>query len=165
MSKIVIMGSARNDGDTGALIQEVIKMSQWDLLDLNDYHISQYDYNHNNTDDDYLPLMTKIIENYDTMVFATPVYWYNMSGAMKIFFDRITDLLTIKKEQGRLLRGKKMAAISCSHGDNLGEHFWLPFKETARYLGMKYIGGIHIIAGKTDASALKNFIDIVDQTA
>ncbi|MCP4458779.1 MAG: NAD(P)H-dependent oxidoreductase [Cytophagales bacterium] len=38
---------------------------------------------------------------------ATPVYWYSMSGIMKVFLDRIYDVLTIEKELGRKLHGKK----------------------------------------------------------
>ena len=56
--------------------------------------------------------MKTIISKYDTIIFATPVYWYSMSGILKVFIDRITDLLTIEKELGRKLRGKKMAVVS-----------------------------------------------------
>jgi multimeric flavodoxin WrbA len=44
---------------------------------------------------------------------VTPVYWYTMSGIMKVFFDRFSDLLRIEKDLGRKLRGKSMAVISC----------------------------------------------------
>ena len=66
---------------------------------------------------------------------------------MKVFFDRITDLLTIEKELGRTLLRKKMAVICCSNGENLGEHFWLPFSETAKFLGMEYVGNSMIFLG------------------
>ena len=36
-----------------------------------------------------------------TIIFVTPVYWYAMSGRMKVFFDRWTDLLKIDKDTGR----------------------------------------------------------------
>ena len=95
MKKVVIVGSSRNDGDTSNLISVLIEKSEWDLINLNDYNFSYYDYNHENRNDDYLGLMRQIIEKYDTLIFATPVYWYSMSGIMKVFFDRITDLLEI----------------------------------------------------------------------
>ena len=131
MKKVIISGSSRKDGDTKKVIDQLIKKSNWDVIDLNDYTISYYDYEHKNRHDDYLPLMKKIVKEYDTIIFATPVYWYAMSGILKVFFDRITDLLTIEKELGRALRGKKMAAISCSIGNHLETVFWLPFSETA----------------------------------
>jgi hypothetical protein len=84
-----------------------------------------------------------------------------MSGKMKVFFDRMTDLLTVEKDLGRKLRGKKMAVISCSAGDNLGDSFWLPFKETAKYLGMEYLGSLHTIAGNMDEENLIRFMEKV----
>lgn len=162
MEKIVIVGSSRNDGDTATLTKELIKQSKWDLLDLNDYDFGYFDYKYENRNDDYLILIKQIIEKYDTMIFATPIYWYSMSGIMKVFFDRFTDLLTIDKELGRKLRGKKMAVISCSIGDNLGKHFWLPFSETAKYLGMEYVGNIHTITGENNELKIKEFINLIE---
>lgn len=163
MSKIVIAGSSRNDGDTATLTKELIKQSKWDLLDLNDYNFSYFDYKHENRNDDYLPLIKELIQKYETLVFATPIYWYSMSGIMKVFFDRFTDLLTIEKELGRKLRGKKMAVISCSIGDNLGENFWLPFSETAKYLGMEYIGNIHTVTGENNKQKITEFINLIEE--
>lgn len=162
MKKVVIVGSSRNDGDTFNLINVLIEQSEWDLINLNDYNFSYYDYKHENRNDDYLGLMKQIIEKYDTLIFATPVYWYSMSGIMKVFFDRITDLLEIEKDLGRKLRGKNMAAISCSIGNNLGDSFWLPFLETAKYLGMNYLGHIHTIAGEQNESELSKFINKIE---
>jgi len=163
MNKLVILGSSRKDGDTKKVVDALIGFSKWDLIDLNDYSIGYYDYEHKNLDDDYLGLMRKIIANYDILIFATPVYWYSMSGIMKVFFDRITDLLDTEKDLGRKLRGKSMAALSCSVGDNLGEHFWLPFTETAKYLGMSYLGSLHTLANKIEIEELKNFIELINE--
>lgn len=162
MNKLIILGSSRKDGDTYKMVDELIKLSDWDLIDLNDYNFSYYDYEHKNLDDDYLSLMRRIIAKYDVLIFATPVYWYAMSGIMKVFFDRITDLLDEEKDLGRKLRGKSMAALSCSVGDNLGESFWLPFSETARYLGMEYLGSLHTIANNDETENLKEFVQKIN---
>lgn len=162
--KLIILGSSRKDGETRKTVDEIIKLSNWDLIDLNDYKIGYYDYEHKNLDDDYLPLMRKIIANYDVLIFATPVYWYSMSGIMKVFFDRITDLLDEEKDLGRKLRGKSMAAVSCSVGDNLGDNFWLPFSETSRYLGMNYLGNTHTVEGKDESDNLANFVAQINKT-
>jgi multimeric flavodoxin WrbA len=162
MKKVIIVGSSRNNGDTVALANKLVQQTNWDLINLNDYNFSYYDYEHKNKDDDYLKLMRRIIQEYDTLIFATPVYWYSMSGIMKVFFDRITDLLTIEKELGRKLRGKNMAAISCSGGGNLGESFWLPFSESANYLGMEYLGHTHTISEKDNTSLMADFIHLVN---
>jgi multimeric flavodoxin WrbA len=92
--------------------------------------------------------MKEIIEKYDTLIFATPIYWYSMSGIMKVFFDRFSDLIRIEKDWGRKLRGKKMAVISNSHDfeNDLEYDFYIPFRKSAEYLGMKYIGNKHFNA-------------------
>ncbi|WP_310992053.1 flavodoxin family protein [Aequorivita marina] len=163
MKKVVIVGTSRNDGDTLSFVNELIELSNWDSINLNDYNFSYYDYQNKNRNDDYLPLMNEIIKKYDTLIFATPVYWYSMSGIMKVFFDRLTDLLTIEKELGRKLRGKGVAVMSCSIGENLGEYFWLPFSETARYLGMEYLGDVHVIVGENNDGKITGFINDIEK--
>lgn len=169
MNAIIIVGSSRNDGGTNAVVQFLQQFSSWDMIDLNDYDFSYYDYSHENAGDDFIPLMCRIITQYDTFIFATPVYWYSMSGIMKVFFDRITDLLEIEKDLGRQLRGKKMAAISSSIGNHLGDHFWLPFSETAAYLGIQYLTHQHIVIDKSlqesEMQKIKNFVTDVMQKA
>jgi len=91
MKAIIILGSARRNGDTQALVHQFIQITQWDLVNLSDYNISHYDYTHKNRQDDYIPLMKRLIEQYDLFIFATPVYWYAMSGIMKVFFDRFSN--------------------------------------------------------------------------
>ena len=163
MKEVVIIGSSRKDGDTANLTKRLIEKSNWDLINLNDFEFNYFDYKHENRNDDYLTLLKTIIENYDTLIFATPVYWYSMSGIMKVFFDRLTDLLTIEKELGRKLRGKKMAVITCSNGENLGEDFWLPFSESAQYLGMVYLGNTHTITGEKNELKIIDFIKLIEK--
>lgn len=139
---IIILGSSRSHGDTRQLVNAIIEKTKWDFLDLNTIEMSYFDYEHRNQNDDFIPTMQKILA-YDNIVFATPVYWYSMSGVMKVFFDRISDVLKIRKDLGRQLRGKSMAAISCSGSDDLNEEFFMPFIRSADYLGMHYIGNMH----------------------
>jgi multimeric flavodoxin WrbA len=143
MRGIIIQGSARAEGDTYVVCQYLKEQASFDFIDLLDYQIAPYDYKHQYVDDDYLPLMRHIVENYDLIIFATPVYWYSMSGVMKDFFDRITDVLKIEKDTGRKLRGKKMAMLCCSSNDEEYPEFHMPFKRSAEYLGMQYLGDVH----------------------
>ena len=163
MKKVVIVGSSRNDGDTANLTKQLIEKSEWDLVNLNDYEFSYFDYEHKNRNDDFLHLMKEIIAKYETLIFVTHIYWYSMSGIMKVFFDRFTDLLTIEKELGRKLRGKKMAVMSNSIGENLGENFWLPFSETAKYLGMEYVGNSNTIRGENNELKITEFIKQIEK--
>ena len=160
MKTVIILGSARSKGDTRAVLDKLISSTNWELIDLNNYNFSYYDYAHKNRDDDYLGLIQEIIE-YDTFIFATPVYWYAMSGILKVFFDRLTDLLTIEKDMGRQLRGKNMAVLSSSSGGNLGDDFWLPFKESANYLSINYLANVHTYSGENNSERLEKFIYLV----
>ncbi len=163
MKKVIILGSSRKNGETGKIVSELLQLSDWDLIDLSDFNISHFDYEHSNRNDDYIALMQRITDNYDVLIFATPVYWYSMSGRMKVFFDRLTDLLTIEKELGRKLRTKHMAVISSSNGGNLENDFWLPFKKSADYLGMNYITDLHTYQGKIEAEKIHQFISKIEK--
>jgi len=145
-NKVIILGSARKNGNTTRIVDEISKESGIDVIDLSDYNISHYDYESKNIVDDFLPLIKGILEKYDTLIFATPIYWYNMSGIMKVFFDRFSDLIRIEKETGRKFRGKKMGVISNSHDNEIEDSFYIPFKKTADYLGMEYLGHAHFNA-------------------
>jgi len=140
---IIIQGSSRSKGDTYILANYIAKTNNVDVIDLRTKNIGHYDYEYKNSSDDFISLITDIIENYDTIIFVTPVYWYSMSGILKVFFDRISDLLRIHKDLGRKLRGKNMAMVSCSNSNDLIDGFAMPFRESANYLGMNYLGNIH----------------------
>ncbi|MRX69570.1 Multimeric flavodoxin WrbA [Flavobacterium resistens] len=144
--KVIILGSSRKNGNTTKIVDEISKEHHFDVVNLSDYNISYYDYESKNIDDDFLPLIRRILEEYDTLIFATPVYWYNMSGIMKVFFDRISDLIRIEKETGRKLRGKKIGVITNSHDNEIEDSFYIPFQKSADYLGMEYLGHAHFNA-------------------
>ncbi len=140
---VIILGSSRSLGNTNTVSRYVSKKTGFEFIDLNNKKIGQFDYEFTNSGDDFLPLMREIVKKYETIVFATPVYWYSMSGTMKAFFDRISDLLKTERDLGRKLRGKNMAMISCGSDRILQQGFTMPFMESAKYLGMKYLGDVH----------------------
>jgi multimeric flavodoxin WrbA len=141
--KVIIVGSSRSGGNTSQIAEKVANDIKADIIDLRDYAISHYDYESKNIADDFLPLIRSILEKYDTIVFATPVYWYSMSAIMKVFFDRFSDLIKIEKETGRKFRGKSMFVISNSYDEDLDYDFCMPFRLTANYLGINYLGDKH----------------------
>ncbi len=141
----IILGSARSDGHTAKMAKQIAIRIGAELIDLKQYEIGHYDYQHKNKKDDFIKLIREEIIKADTLILATPVYWYSMSGRMKVFLDRFTDLLKIEKDLGRQLRGKSLAVFTTSNGGNLGDDFWRPFVETANYLGMKYLANAHFL--------------------
>ena len=142
--KVIIVGTSRSNGNTSKIAKKIAAQINADIIDLRDFSILYYDYGNVNVNDDFLPLIKKILEKYDTLIFATPVYWYSMSGIMKVFFDRFSELLKEEKELGRTLRSKNMFVVSNSDKESLDYDFYLPFRLTANYLGIKYIGDKHL---------------------
>lgn len=140
---IIIQASSRPKGDTHKITTYITNKYSVDTIDLYHKNISHYDYEYRNKDDDFLEVVTGIIKNYDTIIFATPVYWYTMSGILKVFFDRLSDLIRIHKDLGRQLRGKNMGMISINNSNEAIEGFSLPFEKSAEYLGMNYLNHIH----------------------
>lgn len=77
----------------------------------------------------------------DLIVLATAVYWYSMSGVMKDFMDRFSDLLGGKyKHLGELLYGKKLELLTTGYDLKLPLGFEVPFAGTAIYFGIDYVG-------------------------
>ncbi len=142
---IIILGSSNSNGATQKIASMVSEKTGYPILDLKTKNIGAFDYEFKNSDDDFLPLIREIVENYQLIIFATPVYWYSMSGIMKTFFDRISDCLKVEKDTGRKLRGMEMAVISCGCDQVLKNGFYMPFIETAKYLGMTYLADIYAV--------------------
>ncbi len=158
---IILQGSSKSNGNTNKIALFVKERTGFDIIDLKSKNIGPFDYDFKNKSDDFLPTIKEIVENYDTLIFATPVYWYAMSGIMKNFMDRITDCIKVEKETGRKLRGKKMGMISCGSGSELKKGFTMPFIESANYLGMHYLGDIHTwIEDESISKQLQNDIHV-----
>lgn len=151
-NKIVIFGSSRSHGNTRKVLNDIIGNEL--VIDLNTLNISPFDYEHKNITDDFIPLIEQII-NYQTIIIATPVYWYQMSTQHKIFFDRFSDLLTIRKDLGRRFRGKNIFVIS-SFGTSYPIGFEETFTQICEYLGMNYLGTSFIYSGNEDQKLIKN---------
>lgn len=158
---VIIQGSSKSFGNTHKVVSYLNNQNQFDVIDLKTKSIGAFEYDFSNADDDFLPLMEEIVTKYDTIIFATPVYWYAMSGTLKHFFDRLSDLLHYKKELGRQLRGKKMAMISNSGENDRKIGFDMPFIASANYLGMEYLGDTHTwFSGDEIAEDAKIRIDV-----
>jgi multimeric flavodoxin WrbA len=139
---IILFASSRPFGNSRKIAEYLKSNTGADFLDINHLDISYYDYEHRNRNDQFIPTFENIIK-YDTLIFVTPVYWYSMCAPMKTFFDRMSDLVTIRKDLGRRLAGKKMAALCCASDEEEYPGFFMPFERSADYLDMTYLGNLH----------------------
>ena len=139
---IIIFGSSRSHGDTRQIVNAFIEKTGASLIDLKEKEIAYFDYDFGNLGDDFIPTIEDILA-YDQWIFATPVYWYSMSAIMKTFFDRITDVLKKRRDLRLKMKGLSMGSISCGSDGELVEGFEMPFRESADYLGLDYLGNLH----------------------
>jgi len=138
MHNLVILGTARNDSNTRKAIEKLCPFSDYELVELKDARIGHYEYDHQlNRNDDFIGIARKMLDA-DNIVFATPVYWYAMSGRLKVFFDRLTDLLSTHQSIGKSLKGKKTFLIASGTDTDLPFGFEIPFRMTSEYFEMSY---------------------------
>jgi len=143
----VILGSSRENGNTHALVDVFMKHVASELFILPRYDISPFDYQYRNSEDDYISLFSELLK-YDHWVFATPMYWYSMSAHMKIFFDRISDVLGTNG-LGKQLRGKNCSVLSTGTDATYPTCMEEPFVLFAQYLKMNYRGMIYCSCNRT----------------
>ena len=145
LSTIALFSSSRRHGNTGRLIDRIARELDIEVVDLTTLRMSSYDYDHLNRNDDFEPLMKHVL-THEQIIFATPIYWYAVSPAMKIFLDRFSDLLEILEllPEGRRLRGKNAYIVCTSICDEPSKEFTGAFLETFLYLGMHFGGIAHV---------------------
>lgn len=138
-----VLGTARDNGNTRILLDRLDPNGCAELIDLTSKDIGYYDYQHDNSQDEFLAVAESLLA-FQTIVFCTPVYWYAMSAQLKTFFDRLTDLLQIRKDIGRSLAGRDTWLVATGTGDALPVGFEVPFARTSKYFDMNYRGALYI---------------------
>ena len=128
------------------------------IIDLQKIHFSEFDYNHQNANDDFLQIAKKMTYS-NPIILATPVYWYMPSTVMKKFIDRLSDLLIHEKDVGRKLKGKDLYLISSYHVHPEGkEGFEQIFKQICQYMSIKYKGCYFYYTGEDNKLKNQNLI-------
>lgn len=100
MSILFINGSPNKNGNTAALAAALLNGKDYTTLNLTDYTIGAYGQNLPN---DGLDTVIHAIEQADTIVIGSPVYWHNICGSVRNVLDRFYG----KVENGSL-SGRKL---------------------------------------------------------
>ena len=93
--------------------------------------------------DDAIEIAEKV-KNADTLVFATPIYYYEMSGQMKTLLDRLNPLYPSDYK----FRKVYMLSVAAEDGDDVSEKAvsglqgWVDCFEKAEFAGSLFCGGI-----------------------
>ena len=97
--------------------------------------------------EDDVPALVARMKEADGIVFASPVYIDNISGQMKIFFDRLADAIHYQ-----LLAGKYGCSVATTHTSG-GDEVVAYLNHVQNYLGVITVGGLAVATGG-DAGAV-----------
>jgi multimeric flavodoxin WrbA len=148
MKIAVLSGSSRPNGNTETLALRAVEKHNYKLFNLRDYHIDPInDLRHDPNgfqpvDDDYEELIKELLE-YDVWVYATPIYWYGMSGVMKNFVDRWSQFLRDPQLQFKEKMSQKKAYVVICGGDQAkvkGLPLIMQFKYIFDFVGTEFGG-------------------------
>lgn len=123
MKILVLQGSSRENGNTEQLSQLVLQGIPHTQIHLREKNIRAiHDQRHDQegftaVDDDYDAIVEAVLEH-DVIVFATPIYWYGMSGFMKDFVDRWSQSLRDKRYSFKQALAQKQAFVITTGGDD-----------------------------------------------
>jgi multimeric flavodoxin WrbA len=91
--------------------------------------------------DDDMPLLVQRMKEADAIVFASPVYIDNVSGQMKVFFDRLADAIHYQ-----ILAGKYGCSVASTHTSG-GDAIVAYQNHVLNYLAVVSVGGISVATG------------------
>ena len=123
MKVLALLGSTRKNGNSEFLAHKIVEGTEHTIVSLADKHIEPIvDLRH--TEDGFSPVnddyedLVKLIQDHDVLLFATPLYWYGMSGPMKNFFDRWSQYLRDERFHLKEELTKKKAYVVITGGSS-----------------------------------------------
>lgn len=145
MSILFINGSPNKNGNTAALAAALLNGKNYTTLNLTDYVIGAYGQNLPN---DGLDTVIHAIEQADTIVVGSPVYWHNICGSVRNVLDRFYGKVENGSLSGRKLYFVFQGAAPEKWMLAAGEY---TMKRFAALYGMTYGG---MATNKTEAEKL-----------
>ncbi len=122
MKIAVLHGSSRENGNTEYLTNVMTEGLQTTNFYLRNLEILPIDDKRHDKEgfqprhDEYEIMIKQVLEH-DILVFATPIYWYGMSGVMKDFVDRWSQSLRDPELRFKERMGQKQAYVVLAGGD------------------------------------------------
>jgi multimeric flavodoxin WrbA len=123
MKILVLYGSSRENGNSEMLADIMVEGLECTKTYLRQKNIEPIeDKRHTEEgfqpiDDDYDEIVDQLL-HHDILIFATPLYWYGMSGRMKNFFDRWSQSLRDKRFNFKESIANKKAYVIITGGDH-----------------------------------------------
>ena len=134
MSILFINGSPNKNGTTASFAKTLLTGKEYDTLHLVDCKIYSYG---QSFDDDEFTKVLNAMRQADTIVIGSPVYWHNLSGAVRNLLDRLYGALSRKDLSGKKLFLLFQGAAPEKWMIEAGEYSISTF---ARLYGLQYMG-------------------------
>lgn len=134
MSILFINGSPNKNGNTAHMAAALLKGHEYQTLDLVEYKL--YSYGQQFEDDQFTEIVDQMKEA-EIIVIGSPVYWHNMSGAVRNLIDRFYGPVS----QGAL-SGRKFVFLFQGAAPEkwMLEKAEYTMSRFARMYGMEYVG-------------------------
>lgn len=147
MNIMALLGSSRRDGNTEYLVDKVLQDIDHQTIYLLDNKVNPIvDERHTEkgfsyVDDDYEKLFFEFLKQ-DIIIFGSPLYWFGMSGQLKIFFDRWSHYLKDDRFNLKEEMSKKSAYVIVTGENPDPKVAALPliqqFNHIFEYVGMEF---------------------------
>ena len=166
---VVILGSPRKNGNSSTLAGAFIEGAQKREAEIKTFHLHYMDIKPCNGCDkciinsgsgcvikDDMQQIYDAIPTADTIVIASPIYWFNLNAQTKLFIDRCYALTTVKGFSfTHALKGKEIVII-LTYGDadpfaSGAVNALRSLQDSFKYVGAKIVGtlsGSALAAGK-----------------
>lgn len=135
----VFYDGSRKGGNNELLAQEVVKGIEHRAVYLQDMTIQPIvDGRHDEAgfqavDDDYDQIIELLLKS-EVLIFATPVYWYSMSGVMKVMIDRLSQAMRDERYPTLLAHLKTVKTIVVAVGGDEPRIKALPMIQQFHYI-------------------------------
>ncbi len=141
----IILGSSKDSNLIFKIYEELKEIvPKYKNLTVFDFDDMFEEDNYYDFDDHFNHYVLHIIENYDLLLFITPVHSYYISNSIEDFLRQMTYVLELERKNRRLPRNKYVAAISSSSDKFIGDRFFSPFKEFCEINNLEYVGDVSI---------------------
>lgn len=158
MKAICIIGSPRTNGSSAIIVDKVIQGMKETNIVVSRYCLGDMSINfclgckrcyedggRCVQNDDMDVIMNDLIES-DIIIIASPSYWGDITGQLKVFFDRSTPYCDTNEKRRNIPKGKKGISIAIRAGQSNREniHIIESIEHYFGHLGIKPIGSLSI---------------------
>jgi multimeric flavodoxin WrbA len=157
MRAVCIIGSPRSNGSTAYVIDKIIEGMKENNIEVNRYCLGNmkinyclgckkcYEYGKCIQNDDFDTIMKDLFVA-DIVVIGSPSYWGDITGQLKVFFDRNTLYCDTNENRVEVPKGKKGISVAIRAGKSEREniHIIESIEHYYGHLGISPIGSVSI---------------------